>query len=184
MAVGAFAQSEQKKSKYPMRFSVMLNAGISQCRQPAFGFTVAHAGLFGYYVNAMIGLDNIHLSYDYHAAADGSLMEGENAGTIPFYSGQRAHNHFAVTTGAIFRMGIPLYAYVGGGYAHRTETRELLNRQWVQAASSLGHSGVVDVGLMSRVDNFSIMAGYALYIGQQMNLYHEAKVGIGYTFNK
>ena len=81
-------------------------------------------------------------------------------------------------------MGIPLFVYAGGGYGYRTETRELLNRQWVQTANSLGHSGVVEAGLMGRVGNFTLLAGYTLFVGQQMRLYHEARVGIGYVIEK
>lgn len=167
-----------------MRFMLLMNAGISQYRQPSLGFTLAHVGSFGYYVSGMIGLDNIRTKYDYQIAPDGSLLTGSDAGLIPFYSGRRAVNRFSATAGAVIRMGIPLYASIGGGYGYRTETRELLNKQWVEAASSLGHSGVAEFGLIGRIDNLTLMAGYTLFIGRQAHLYHEAKVGIGYTFDK
>ena len=182
--LGAYAQSETKLEPIPMRFMLVMNAGISQYRQPALGFTLAHVGLAGYYVSGMVGIDNIHLKYDFSTAPDGSLIDGDNAGLVPFYTGKRAVNRFSATAGAMVRMGIPLYAYVGGGYGFRTETRELLNRQWVQAASSLGHSGIAEFGLIGRIENLTLMAGYTLFIGRQAHLYHEAKVGIGYTFDK
>jgi len=167
-----------------MRFMLIGNVGISQYRQPSLGFTLAHVGVAGYYVSGMIGLDNMHLKYDYSIAPDGSLMDGPDAGLIPFYTGRRSMNRFSVTAGAVVRMVIPLYAYVGGGYGYRTETRELMNREWVQASSSLGHGGVAEVGLIGRIENLTLMAGYTLFIGRQAHLYHEAKIGIGYTFDK
>ena len=81
-------------------------------------------------------------------------------------------------------MGIPLFAYVGAGYGFRSETRELLNKQWVQVAGSLNHSAVVEAGLMGQIGNFTLLAGYSLFVGQQMRLYHEARVGIGYVIDK
>ena len=181
--VAVFA-SAQTKSKYPIRPAFILNAGISDYRQPAFGFTFAGIGQYGFYVSGLIGLDNIHPRYDFKAAPDGSLTSGEYAGLIPFYTGRRAVNRFSATAGMLFQMVIPLYLTVGGGYGYRTETQELLNKQWVEAASSLGHSGVAEFGLIGRIDNLTLMAGYTLFIGRQAHLYHEAKVGIGYTFDK
>ena len=167
-----------------MHTSFLLNAGISDCKKPALGFTLSRQGQWGYYANFMIGLDNIHMKSDFHADEDGRLTDGENAGLLPFYSGKRAYNRLSGTVGAICRMGIPLFAYVGGGYGYRTETRELIDKKWVEAASSLGHSGIVEVGLIGHIENMTLQAGYTLFIGQQMHLYHEAKIGIGYTFYK
>lgn len=184
LSMSVFAQQNAANSLYRMRTSLLFNAGISDCRQPSLGFTVNRVGKFGYYANFMIGLDNMHMGHDYHAAPDGSLVEGENAGLIPFYSGKRAYNHLSATVGAISYLGIPLYLYVGAGYGFRSETRQLLNKQWVEAASSLRHSAVIDAGFIGRIDNFTIMAGYTLFVGQTRNLHHEAKIGIGYVFDK
>jgi len=188
-SVGVCAEAEPPKQapakpKYPMRTMLMLNAGISDYKQPALGFTIARVGQWGYYANFMIGLDNLHTSFDYHIDAEGCLLDGEYAGVTPFYTGQRAVNRFSASLGGMCRMGIPLFIYAGGGYGYRTETRELLNRQWVQSANSLGHSGVVEAGLMGRIGNFTLLAGYTLFIGRQMRLYHEARVGIGYVIDK
>lgn len=183
-SIGAFGKSDAPKTEIPMCTNLIINAGISANRQPALGFTVARIGMFGYYANFMIGIDNLHLAYDYRIAEDGSLADGDYAGVIPFYSGRRATNRFSGTAGAFIRMGIPLYTYIGAGYGYRTETRELLNKQWVQAPSSLGHCGLVDAGLMGRIGNFTLQAGYTLFIGQQHRLYHEAKVGIGFIIEK
>lgn len=167
-----------------MRTSLMLNAGISDCRQPALGFSVGRYGQLGYYASFMIGLDNLHLASDYHADVDGCLLDGDLAGYIPFYSGRRAYNRLSATLGGVCRMGIPLFICVGAGYGYRTETWELMNKQWAETAKSLGHSAVVEAGLMGQIGNFTLLAGYTLFIGQQNRLYHEAKVGIGYTLDK
>ncbi len=81
-------------------------------------------------------------------------------------------------------MVIPLYAYVGAGYGYRTETRELLNRKWVEADTSLGHSGIVEAGLIGRIEAITLQAGYTLFIGRDNRLYHEARVGLGVTINR
>jgi len=180
----ASARTETNASLPKMRTMLMLNAGISAQRQPALGFTVARTGNFGYYANFMIGLDNLHLNYDYRIDNFYCLTDGLYAGVIPFYSGKRAYNRLSATVGGMARMVIPLYIYAGAGYGYRTETWELMNKQWVQTASSLGHSAVVDTGLMGQIGNFTLLAGYTLFIGQQNRLYHEAKVGIGYTLDK
>ncbi len=185
-AVGMHAQSAKTTDKHPipMRVSLIINAGICDTRPPALGFTLMHAGQFGYYGNFMISAGTMHLKSDYHSALDGSLTDGEYAGVIPFYSGKRAYNRFSGTLGAVCRMGIPLYAYLGAGYGYKNETRELLNRQWTQTANSLGHSGIVEAGLIGHLQNFTLQAGYTLFIGQNNRLFHEAKVGIGFKFDK
>lgn len=177
--------SAQAKVSLPaMRTAFLLNAGVSDQRPPSLGVTIARIGNFGYYANFMIGIDNMHLKYDYRTAADGSLIDGENAGLIPFYSGKRAVNRLSATIGGMCRMVIPLHLYVGAGYGYRSETRELLNMKWVEAASSLEHSGLVEAGLIGQIESITLQAGYTLFIGRDNRLYHEARVGIGYTFNK
>lgn len=184
MSVLASAQSAPSAQEVKMRTVFMLNAGISQSRLPAIGFTLARVGNFGYYANFMIGIDNLHLAYDYSLSPDDRLLDGSNAGSIPFFSGNRAINRFSVSAGGFARLKIPLFLYAGAGYGFRTETRELLNNEWALAASSLGHSAVVEAGLMGQVGDFVILAGYTLFIGRQMQLHHEARVGVGYMFNR
>ena len=181
----AIGLSAQTKASWPaMQTTFLLNVAVSDQRPPALGLTLARAGFLGYYANFMIGIDNIHLNYDYRAAADGSLTDGENAGLIPFYTGKRANNRLSATVGGICRMVIPLYTYVGAGYGYRTETRELLNRKWVESATSLGHSGIVEAGLIGRIEAITLQAGYTLFIGRDNRLYHEARVGLGVTINR
>ncbi len=168
----------------PMKTSIFLNVGISDYKKPALGFSIVRTEKWGYYANFMIGVDQMHMKYDYRIDTDSRLLDGENAGLIPFYTGRRAMNRLSASAGLMAKMVIPLYLYAGAGYGYRTETRELLNKKWVQTAASPGHSGVVEAGLIGQVDNVTLMAGYMLFIGQQMHLYHEAKIGIGYIFNK
>lgn len=184
LTIGAKAQDDPKKKESLMRTCLLLNAGISDHKQPSLGFTVARIGPFGYYANLMIGIDNIHISYDHRIASDGSLKDGENAGLIPFYADRRANNRLSATIGAMAQMKIPLYTYLGAGYGYKSETWQMLNKQWVETAGSLRHSAVVEAGLIGRIDNITLSAGYMLFIGHQNRLYHEAKVGVGYTFDK
>ena len=189
IAVSMPAQSKQTKTEpSAMRTSLLLNLGVSDCKQPALGLTIAGADKYGYYVNFMIGLDNLHPHFDYYTADDGSLIGGDYAGMVPFYSGKRAYNRLSATGGALVRMKIPLFVYAGIGYGYRTETRELLNRQWVASPSSLHHSVVLEAGLIGRLENITLQAGYTVFVGGigagQSRLYHEAKIGLGYTFDK
>ena len=184
LSLCAYGQEKNLFAQYPMHTSLIFNAAVSDCKSPALGFTVSRQGQLGYYANFMIGLGNMHLKTDFHADENGRLLDGDNAGMMPFYSGKRAYNRFSGTVGLSCRMGIPLFAYVGGGYGYRTETRELLNHKWVEAASGQGHSGIVEAGLIGHIERLTLQAGYTLFIGQQQHLYHEAKVGIGFTFYK
>ena len=136
VGMGVYAQDNSLLSRYPMQTTILINAAISDCKQPSLGFTFSRQGQFGYYANFMIGLDNIHLKYDYRAAADGSLTDGDDAGLIPFYTGNRAYNRLSCSVGAISRMVIPLFVYVGAGYGYKSETRELMNKKWVETALS------------------------------------------------
>lgn len=182
-----FCAAEQKaKPKYvsPMRTSIFLNVGVSDCKVPSLGFSIARTAKWGYYANFMIGVDNMHMKYDYHIDADSRLLDGGNAGLIPFYTGRRAINRLSASAGFMAQMKIPLYLYAGAGYGYRSETRELLTKEWAETAASLRHSAVVEAGLIGQVDNVTLMAGYVMFIGQQTHLYHEAKIGIGYIFKK
>ena len=178
------AQNNSTATPTTLNTSLIVNVGISDCKMPAVGFTFVQAAKFGYYANFMIGPDNIHMGYDRRIDSEGVLLDGDNQGLLPFYSGKRAYNRLSGTAGFLIRMKIPLYTYIGGGYGYRSETRELLNGKWVQTANSLGHSGVAEVGLIGRIGRLTLQAGYSLFIGQQTHMYHEAKVGIGYTFIK
>lgn len=201
------AQNNSTPTPTKLNSSLIVNVGISDCKLPAVGFTFVQAAKFGYYANFMIGPDNIHMGYDRRIDSEGVLLGrsniwtrdiannalysedvlldgNNNQGLLPFYSGKRAYNRLSGTAGFLIRMKIPLYTYIGGGYGYRSETRELLNGKWVQTANSLGHSGVAEVGLIGRIGRLTLQAGYSLFIGQQAHMYHEAKVGIGYTFIK
>ena len=202
----ALAQNNSTAIQPTLNTSLIVNVGISDCKLPAVGFTFAQAAKFGYYASFLIGPDNIHMGYNQHIDSEGVLLgrsniwtrdiannalysegvllDGDNKWLLPFYSGKRAYNRLSGTAGFLVRMKIPLYTYIGGGYGYRSETRELLNGTWVQTANSLGHSGVAEAGLVGRIGRFTLQAGYSLFIGQQAHLYHEAKVGIGYTFIK
>ena len=174
----------KKKNVYEWENFVMLNyslgmAPTSSAFQHSFGLTYGRVKLFGWYVNVMMS-PGFHYGYTYES------WYGEINGVYPFYTGKTSRNRISLTGGAIVRMVIPMYLYLGAGYGYQSLTREISNGEWVMArggnAMSYGHCMTWDIGLQGNIKGFTISAGYSVMTDYDFGAMHEVKLGLGYTF--
>lgn len=168
----------RKKNVYEWEQFVMVNyaPGFSDMRNPihSFGLTYGRVKLFGFYVNAMVST-GFHYGYK-----DVSYRE-KISGTYPFYTGKNSNNRASCVFGGIVRMVIPMYLYMGLGYGYQSYTRQISSGEWImEEYYSATHSGIFDIGLQGNIKGFTISVGYDMLFGNR--LYHEAKIGLGYTF--
>lgn len=110
----------------------------------------------------------------------------QNVYGIPVYTGRQSIQHVAGIAGIMVRLGIPLYANFGVGYAYHNKTLETNSGLWIPQNASPHHL-VFEELLSANVKNVNFLLGVDLIIpvsqGQKNNLLGmNAKIGIGYTF--
>ena len=173
-------ERKERLAATPWSHIIMVNGGFSSTPDYTFGLTYAYVQNFGFYINIMT-------NFGFRSQSDGVVYaEGIYDGWYmdyyrPFFTGKSDYTNFSITAGAVARMVIPLYAYVGLGYGKRSVYHELLGGQWYECSSaSTGNAVSFDVGLMGVIKGFTISLGYNL-LGAA-GLYSSAKIGVGYSF--
>ena len=169
----------KKKNIYEWEQFVMVNyaPGFSKGNTThTFGLTYGRVKLFGFYVNAMVGT-GFHYGHKYES------YNGEINGVYPFYTGKNSFNHVAFTAGAIVRMVIPFYFYLGLGYGYQSYTKQISSGEWVMMRNySATHGLNGDVGFQGNIKGFTISAGYTVLTDYNYATIHQVKIGLGYTF--
>ena len=178
----------KKKNVYEWEQFVMANynfgamGGEYATFTHSIGITYGCVKLFGWYINATL-TPNFHYKYSYETDGNGKID-----GVYPFYNGKSSFNRISATTGAIVRMVIPFYLYLGVGYGYQTMTKQLTNGEWVlydgrgYSNYSMKHSMTWDIGLQGNIKGFTISAGYMVLTDYQNGSLQELRVGLGYTF--
>ena len=148
----------------------------------AVGLTYARCKLAGFYVNAMVGTE-------WHfATVSGSTL-------YRFCTNNTSHPQLSFTAGGIIKMVIPLYLYLGGGYAYQGLTYQTIDGEWANYdgfeyywwgddINVNNHGGEWEVGLIGNIKGFTISAGYAMSLVKNWDVImaHHIKIGLGYTF--
>jgi len=153
---------------------VLAMGGISTTKDWSAGLMAGVCGVAGFYVKGNTNFA-ANKQCDYTCGADGLInYQGEQA--LPFYSGKKATNNWMVTGGAIVRMYIPLYLYVGGGYGQRNLFWEMTDGGWVNNTAGTYRGFTGDIGLMGNIKHFAISLGVS-----SINFkYTEFQIGLGY----
>lgn len=168
-------KKERPKRTYEWTNTILVNYGHTFAGQSHnIGLTYARCKLAGFYVNAMVGTE-------WHFAnAEGTTSDY-------FVTNETSHPRISFGGGGIIRMVIPLYAYLGLGYAYRQINYKTMSGEWVAYSDnyfgSSGHSADVEIGFMGNIKGFTILAGYSWLVNNYCFNTHEIKVGLGYTFN-
>ncbi len=168
--------------------------------QHAIGLTYGRVKLFGWYVNASFGFGS-HYHSD-HKAVDsyysnpgfvkGKSLEISNGKyVLPNYTGKESRNQLAFSGGAVARLVIPLYVYVGLGYCYHSVIAESTDYGWIYMTDptykSFGHGMVLEGGLQGNIKGFTLSLGYSFLsnfdLDNNRGVMNEIRVGIGYTFN-
>ena len=135
---------------------------------------------------AMVGMGTanggyIHFLSDFGSSSTVANCDDTNYlddGSLPYYTGATKKARLSITAGYLRRIIQPLYAYVGGGYGHRTLAWEMSNGEY---AKNLDHStsgAAVELGVIGKIGPVAVALGY-----QTVNFkYHEVNVGLGVIF--
>ena len=156
-------------------FFVMANAAYSLAPQASFGLTVGSVKKLGWY--ASLGSNFKFGKADYECDYEGNIsgLSSEYS-----YSGQKRTSRLGATTGMVFRIYDPLYAYVGGGYGFRNVFWQLENGSWAKCTDDSYQGIAIDAGLMLHFKGF----GFSLGVQTIGVKYMEAKIGVGYTLKR
>lgn len=153
---------------------VLATGAISSTKGWSAGLMAGMCGVAGFYVKGSTNF-SANKKCDYTCGKDG-LINYHGESVLPFYSGKKAVNNWMVTGGAMIRMYIPLYFYVGGGYGQRNLNWEMTNGGWVNNAAGTYRGFTGDIGLMGNIKHFAISLGVS-----SINFkYTEFSIGLGY----
>ena len=114
---------------------------------------------------------------------DGVRVEGDDTnylddGSYPYYTGATKKARLSITAGYLRRIIQPLYAYVGGGYGHRTLAWEMSNGEYAKNLDHSASGAAVELGVIGKIGPVAVALGY-----QTVNFkYHEVNVGLGVIF--
>jgi len=153
---------------------VLATGGFSTTKDWSVGLMAGMCGAAGFYVK---GSTNFAANKDckYTCGTDGVIAyQGEDI--LPFYSGKKAVNNWMVTGGAMVRMYIPLYLYVGGGYGQRNLYWEMTDGQWVNNTAGTYRGFTGDIGLMGNIKHVAISIGVSTINFKTA----EFQIGLGY----
>ena len=179
-------KKERQKRTYEWENFFLLNYLYGQHNHHSLGFTYGRVKLAGWYISGSIGVDpNFHYGYDYTGTEYNHEINLNGNWTYPFYTGKVSRNQATLSAGAIIRMVIPLYWYVGLGGGYLTRTYELAGGKWAMLGPQIKYRGanmLIETGLQGNIKGFTLSAGYYLISNFDEHYQHEAKIGIGYTF--
>lgn len=162
----------KKKNVYEWENILLANYGYTfNGGVHGVGLTYARCKLGGFYVNAMVGTD-WNFAYNTRTTDD------------YFVTNETSHPRISIGGGAMIRMVVPFYAYLGAGYTYKELNYKCYDGYWARYTGwlNLGHCAHVDVGLMGSIKGFTIQAGYTLIINGDGDVANELKVGLGYSF--
>lgn len=150
---------------------VLATGAISGTMDWSAGLMTGMCGVAGFYVRGCTNFAQ-NKPWAYTCGMDGVVQSGLN----PFYSGNKSVTNWMVTGGAMVRMYIPLYLYVGGGYGQRNLYWEMRDGGWVNNIAGTYRGFTGDIGLMGNIKHFAISVGVS-----SINFkYTEFNIGLGY----
>jgi opacity protein-like surface antigen len=153
-----------------IRTLVMPVAGIGEAT--SFGAMIGVVKKVGFYVKAKTNLQSQNTELE----CDGEGLSA--SGTPIWFTGQKTTSRLAATGGLLFRLVLPLYLYVGGGYGYKKLAWETAEGTWAENTDKTYTGPEAELGFILRAKNFAISAG-----AQSNNFkYVEATVGIGIMF--
>lgn len=183
-----YQKKERSKRTYEWEQFIMANYACFitpyQYNQHAVGLSYGQVKLFGWYVNALLGM-----GFQYGYTGTGPYVEYNYNQVYPFYTGKISQNLVSVSGGGVARLVIPLYVYAGLGYTYHSTTAEIVGGDWIlldpyQYEDANGHLLNADIGLQAQYKGFTFSVGYMILasVEHENTVLHGFKLGIGYTF--
>lgn len=149
---------------------MLLNGALSIAPQTSFGLTIGQVKQWGWYASVMT---NFNFSKADLTCDENGLIEGA---PLTYSFKGKVTSRFSVTAGGMYKLGCPLYLYVGAGYGKRTLLWKMDDDRLAEPSGSTYKGVSFDAGLMAHIKGFSVSAGVTT-IGTG---YMEFKVGIGF----
>lgn len=153
------------------QFFATLNGGFSVGTGAMLGATIGQLGTVGWYLKGMTTLSSSPAA-EYECNKDGYID-----GILPVYSGKSAKSKAYGVAGINFRLGAPVYLYLGAGYGVRNLFWELSNEKWVKNLNGSPKGLAIDAGLMGKIGHIALSAG-ATYVSGRVDF----NAGVGYVF--
>lgn len=153
---------------------MLLNGALSIAPQTSFGLTIGQVKQWGWYASVMT---NFNFSKADLTCDENGLIEGA---PLTYSFKGKVTSRFSVTAGGMYKLGCPLYLYVGAGYGKRTLLWKMDDDRLAEPSGSTYKGVSFDAGLMAHIKGFSFSAGVTT-IGTG---YMEFKVGIGFCLKR
>lgn len=157
-------------------FVLAQGAYAFQPNQWSVGLMAGAVGVAGFYVRGATNFSSVK-HCDFECGADG-LVTYQDEKILPLYNGKQSSVDWMATAGAMVRLYIPLYIYLGGGYGQRELYWGISDDKWVNNLAGQYKGFCGDVGLMGNIHHFAISLG----VSTIQFKYAEINVGLGYMF--
>jgi len=184
-------KSNEVQQDLPWSMFIQANAMMAFPFSPAVGLTIGMVRKGGWYLNFMTGF-GFHME---DGVTQNGLINKDSYRTLPFYTGASSKQTLSLTAGGVVRLGkVPVYAYMGAGWAYKSVTLETNNGKWLayitDPASNMSplHSLALETGILANIKGFALSIGYEPLIGfggqySSASAAHEIKIGLGGMFN-
>jgi hypothetical protein len=178
----AFSEALEKQTVYKMtvkliepeskkvRTLVMPVVGLGEAT--SFGVMIGVVRKYGGYLKAKTNLQS--QSTDFECTPDGLTPDGQSL----WFTGEKTTSRLAVTGGLMYRIALPLYAYLGAGYGYKKLAWETVDGAWAENSDKTYTGVEAELGLIFRAKNFALSAG----VQSNSFSYMEATLGVGIMF--
>lgn len=138
----------------------------------SYGAMIGVVKKWGVYAKVKTNLGN----NDYELDSTSKGMDGN--GNSVWFGNETESYRMSFTGGLMFRMIMPLYLYVGGGYGYKTLKWKTADDKWARITDKSYQGAEAELGLIWRIKNVALSAG-----AQSINFKHfEGTVGLGIMF--
>jgi hypothetical protein len=159
---------ENEASK--VRTLVMPVVGLGEAT--SFGAMIGVVRKYGAYLKAKTNLQS--QSTDFECTSEGLTPEGQSL----WFTGEKKTSRLALTGGLMYRIALPLYAYLGAGYGYKKLAWETVDGAWAENSDKTNTGVEAELGLIFRAKNFALSAG----VQSNSFSYMEATLGVGIMF--
>jgi len=163
--------SGRNEDEYKPHWMLLANYGFAHVGQSSLGLTLAWAGRYGGYVNAMT-----NGSFDYHTDLTVSMAEQYDY----LWTNQTSKARLLVTAGGLFAVKKLGYVYAGAGYGIRNLVWYTESGQSVAMTPGTYKGVALEAGMLFNIGSQALVSAGGLT--QFPGPYYEMKVGVGYKF--
>ena len=167
---------------YELRINLPSREKANTLILPTYSISNVHSsyGLMIGYVNRFGGYFRVKSDFNFGLSTIGDCDDkGRDGLSSLWLTGEDTKkSRLAITAGAMFRIGRPIYAYIGAGYGYRTLAWQNYDGTYYKVTPS-SFSGIeAETGLLARLGVIALSAG----VQTNQFKFVEANLGIGLMF--